>query len=343
ELSLIPNILFRIVRFPVVSYAMPALISMGLAGHKNNPARCPVLRGVRAFSEKSAMRRLASIQPRNGGFLEAPPLTSFVLMSLTSAELGKSPVAEKCAEYLVDQQRYDGSWPIDANLAVWLTTLSVNALAKKSLPPETIREIREWILDRQFKKKHPFTNAAPGGWGWTHLPGSVPDADDTAGALIALRKLEGEEPETKLAAEKGVIWLLNLQNFDGGVPTFCKGWGTLPFDRSSPDITAHAIRAMVEWRGRFGSKTNKKMDSFTKKAVDFLKREQRDDGSWIPLWFGSQSTPDQENPVFGTAKVAVALKALMEARSSTSTESAESANTGSTSGRATANIIKEMS
>ena len=45
---------------------------------------------------------------------------------------------------------------------------------------------------------------------------------------------------------EGLKWLLGLQNSDGGIPTFCRGWGTLPFDRSSPDLTAHAIRAWLD-------------------------------------------------------------------------------------------------
>src|SRR5690606_25599498 len=46
------------------------------------------------------------------------------------------------------------------------------------------------------------------------------------------------------AVRRGVTWLLDLQNRDGGWPTFCRGWGKLPFDRSSPDITAHCMRAV---------------------------------------------------------------------------------------------------
>tara|TARA_R110002073_G_scaffold162735_1_gene318658 strand:- start:36 stop:491 length:456 start_codon:yes stop_codon:yes gene_type:complete len=30
---------------------------------------------------------------------------------------------------------------------------------------------------------------------------------------------------------------------------------------------------------------------------------QRPDGSWVPLWFGNQHGNDDENPVYGTAKV----------------------------------------
>jgi squalene-hopene/tetraprenyl-beta-curcumene cyclase len=34
-----------------------------------------------------------------------------------------------------------------------------------------------------------------------------------------------------------------------------------------------------------------------------LQRVQRPDGSWLPLWFGNQDHPAEENPVYGTAKV----------------------------------------
>jgi len=37
---------------------------------------------------------------------------------------------------------------------------------------------------------------------------------------------------------------VNLANRDGGTPTFCRGWGRLPFDTSCPDITAHVLRAV---------------------------------------------------------------------------------------------------
>ena len=49
--------------------------------------------------------------------------------------------------------------------------------------------MREWLLGQQSTREHPFTHAAPGAWAWTPLSGGVPDADDTSGALLALRRL----------------------------------------------------------------------------------------------------------------------------------------------------------
>src|SRR6185295_6042668 len=39
-------------------------------------------------------------------------------------------------------------------------------------------------------------------------------------------------------------------------------------------------------------------------------RLQRPDGSWLPLWFGNQHAPDDENPTYGTARVLAAYRDL---------------------------------
>jgi squalene-hopene/tetraprenyl-beta-curcumene cyclase len=41
-----------------------------------------------------------------------------------------------------------------------------------------------------------------------------------------------------------------------------------------------------------------------------LARTQRPDGSWLPLWFGNQHAPDDENPTYGTARVLAAYRDL---------------------------------
>ena len=42
----------------------------------------------------------------------------------------------------------------------------------------------------------------------------------------------------------------------------------------------------------------------------YLARVQRQDGSWVPLWFGNQDQPHDENPVYGTARVLLAYGEL---------------------------------
>ncbi len=313
ELAALPHQVFGALRLPVVSYALPALIAIGQTIHFHRPTRNPLARWIREATKRRTLRVLESIQPASGGFLEATPLTSFVTMSLASMGLARHPVTRKGAEFLRASARADGSWAIDSNLTTWVTTLAIKALPRDALASEQRLRLREWLCDQQFRDEHPFTHAAPHGWAWTNLPGGVPDADDTAGALLALLELGAIGPAAALAGNRGVNWLLNLQNRDGGIPTFCRGWGALPFDRSSPDLTAHALRAWSAWLPHLSSiipKYRERTARAIARGLDFLAASQRADGTWLPLWFGNEHSPDDENFTYGTALVLTALREL---------------------------------
>jgi len=510
ELSCVPARFYAAVKMPVVSYALPALIAIGQVRYHFRPTWNPITRVLRRLAIRPSLRVLERIQPPNGGFLEAAPLTSFVTMSLAGMGLVDHVVVQRAVRFLAESVRPDGSWPIDTNLATWTTTLSINAL-KDDVPDELVDGLADWLLGQQYKETHPYTNAAPGGWAWTNLPGGVPDADDTPGAVLALQQLQanaercretrsrslspesgdvsraadgfggegrgegvletgpltptlsqaieshdeskplagerepGQTPDgnglpsphqnvversndtrsRSLSPESGdvsraedgfggegrgegaletvpltptlshaieshdeskplagerepgqtpdgnallecrpdqaprrsgkdapdatnalperrrawsglqeaqhnaVRWLLDLQNRDGGFPTFCRGWGTLPFDRSSPDITAHCLRGILVAtpeagrlkrffgdRGQYLVKLRiergapiREAQSLSK-GLGFLKRAQRPDGSWLPLWFGNQYGHDDGNPVYGTSRVLMAYRDL---------------------------------
>src|SRR5262249_49408648 len=160
-------------------YALPALIAIGQCVWHHRRPRNPITRFVRWLARRRSMRVLERIQPPNGGFLEATPLTSFVTLSLASIGLAEHPVASKGVELIVHSVRPDGSWPIDTNLSTWVTTLAINALAAAGELEKLDRrvEVRDWLLRQQYKERHPYTGGAPGGWAWTPLPGGVPDAD----------------------------------------------------------------------------------------------------------------------------------------------------------------------
>lgn len=341
ELACIPARFYKTVRLPVVSYALPALIAIGQVRHHFAPTRNPLTRVLRKLARQRSLAVLESIQPPNGGFLEATPLTSFVTMSLAAMGLVEHPVVQKGVEFIVNSVRPDGSWPIDTNLSTWVTTLAVNALGD-DLPEESRLPILNWLLDQQFQEVHPYTNANPGGWAWTPLPGGVPDADDTAGAILALMQLSREskapspspavatagttagqnaprelDVRVRSAVAAGVRWLLDLQNRDGGFPTFCRGWGQLPFDRSSADITAHALRAFAAHAGDwlFCEDDCDELDmpasvadglAGIHRGLRYLNGAAGTAGYWLPLWFGNQHAPDDINPAYGTAKVLAA-------------------------------------
>ena len=320
EMAVCPHQLFKWLRLPVVSYALPALIAIGQVHYHYLKPRNPIIRLLRHLSRSKTLDVLRSLQPETGGFLEAVPLTAFIVMGLAACGEKNHDVTLKGADFLVNSARDDGSWPIDTNLAVWVTTLAVNALSadldvESILSSEDRTNIQNWLLSSQHRQVHHYTHTIPGGWGWTNLAGAVPDADDSAGALIALRNLgPPDESATRMADKRttnsaiiGLKWLMELQNRDGGIPTFCRGWMSLPFDRSAPDLTAHAAGAIGSWFDVLPDSLQKPAEKTLKKAIFFLEHVQKKDGSWVPLWFGNQFAPNQENPVYGTARVLTGL------------------------------------
>lgn len=321
ELAALPQAWFRWARMPVVSYAIPALVAIGQARYHHLPPRNLLVRGLRRRAVPRTLRVLEQMQPASGGFLEATPLTSFVVMSLAGSGQANHAVVRQGVRFLQASVRGDGSWPIDTNLATWLTSLSLGALAAggvaetdDTLSPECL----DWLLGCQNRQRHPYTGAAPGGWGWSDLSGAVPDADDTPAALLVLARALGRElspVQTERVLEAGRLgaeWLVGLQNSDGGWPTFCRGWGRLPFDRSGSDLTAHALRALHAWQPLLepASRAAARWPRILEAGLRYLARQQRADGSWVPLWFGNQFAPEEENPVYGTARVLLAYRDL---------------------------------
>jgi squalene-hopene/tetraprenyl-beta-curcumene cyclase len=340
EAACVPQRFYNLMQLPVVSYAIPALVAIGQVKFKHDPPWDPVRKLIRSLSIEPSLRVLERMQPASGGYLEAVPLTSFVVMALVKSGRWDHPVVQEGVKFLresfletqnespADPQSASpqGNWPIDTNLATWNTTLTINAIANHTptfeshlaADPQSWRRCIDWLLSCQNKTKHPFTGAAPGGFGWSDLSGAVPDADDTPGALLALRNLidsmdhwcdpadrESMKRQIHAAVELGLQWLVDLQNRDRGWPTFCRGWGKLPFDRSGSDITAHVIRALLAWQTEFDSpKIKKAIES----GLGYLDRQQLPDGSWLPLWFGNQDSCEEINACYGTAKVLLAYR-----------------------------------
>ena len=294
ELATMPQRLFRYLNMPVVSYAIPALIAIGICQLKRKGS---LLRPVRQLFIPKAMKVLQRMQPADGGFLEAAPLTAFVSMCLAEGGFREHEVTQHCAKFLVDTVREEGAWPIDTNLSGWVTSLTGKVFSGNDEDKMALSQI---IKRNATTAVHPFTGAMAGGWGWSDLSGSVPDGDDTSGALVALHHLT--DGTFSVEVENGLRWLMNLQNNDGGMPTFCKGWGKLPFDRSTPDITAHAMLAMGLWlpslRGDLHQAVEKSYDRMLHWSESTVQ-----EGGWVPLWFGDQDADDEKAPVYGTATV----------------------------------------
>ena len=151
----------------MVSYALPALIAIGYARHHHAPSANPLVRLLRSAVTNRVFRVLDSIQPHNGGFLEAIPLTSFVVMSLAGSGKVDHPVARRGLDFILNSAQPDGSWRIDTNLSTFVTTLAVQSLGNRVgefLGADDRGAIQDWLLAQQYRVRHPYTNAAPGGW-----------------------------------------------------------------------------------------------------------------------------------------------------------------------------------
>ena len=119
-----------------------------------------------------------------------------------------------------------------------------------------------------------------------------PDTDDTTAALrsISQQVLTGE-PKFHRAWEKGVRWILSMQNDDGGWAAFEKNvdnelLNLLPIegskyllkDSSSADLTGRTLEFL-------GNYTNmQKNNVVSKRGIDWILQNQEENGSWYGRW-----------------------------------------------------------
>jgi squalene-hopene/tetraprenyl-beta-curcumene cyclase len=211
----------------------------------------------------------------------------------------------------------------------WDTALSINALAERfeSNVEERLESAIEWLLDHEVKEPGDWLEKNPGGtiggWYFEYKNEFYPDVDDTAQILTAVSKLEISNEELARrwshAAQRAISWMLSMQNKDGGWASFDKGCDRefltyIPFadhnamiDPSTTDITARVLESLA----RFGYDRS---SSAIRGGVEFLRREQEDDGTWYGRW-GC-------NYLYGTFLALGALEAVGEDSSQESIQKA---------------------
>ena len=142
---------------------------------------------------------------------------------------------------------------------VWDTVLAGYALAQAGSVPSTQRCAgrppgcsSKQTTARATGRR---ATAAPGGWYFEHRNEFYPDVDDTCMALMVLRRARAEATGRgqDAAIDRGLAWMLGMQNRDGGWGSFDrdndKQWLTeVPFadhnamiDPSTADITGRVL------------------------------------------------------------------------------------------------------
>lgn len=180
----------------------------------------------------------------------------------------------------------------------------------------------KWLLDQQRNEPNTLTEVSAGGWASSDAPGALPNTSATASVLLALIRshahaADAQRERIEQAVGRGVVWLLELQNEDGGWATFYRDDALLRRDESATDVTAQALGALAAWRRDWRTDTRKEtkrrwsfIDERAARAIEngwkYLESHQQDDGSFIPLWFGNEHQAHETNPVYGTAQVLLA-------------------------------------
>ncbi|UUZ90539.1 hypothetical protein LJK87_32255 [Paenibacillus sp. P25] len=141
-------------------------------------------------------------------------------------------------------------------------------------------------------KLHTPPGTLPGGWGFSDGNTIHPDVDDTTAALRALKGTEAPVPPRLTDAwNRGLQWVLALQNRDGGWPAFEPGvdselLGSLPVagadyaavEPSSADLTGRTLQFLGSFAG---FRLNL---PFIRRGADWSLKHQEQDGSWYGRW-----------------------------------------------------------
>jgi sporulenol synthase len=163
---------------------------------------------------------------------------------------------------------------------LWDTALAARALREAADPRagDALERAARFLRAREARQ---------GGWGFQDVNALFPDVDDT---VVTLEVLRAGGARRDAAIERGLDWVLGMQNRDGGWSAFdrdCdKRWlEKIPFndmlramtDPSSADMTGR----MLELLGGLGARRG---DARVDRAVRWLEGDQRPDGSWFGRW-----------------------------------------------------------
>jgi squalene-hopene/tetraprenyl-beta-curcumene cyclase len=200
---------------------------------------------------------------------------------------------------------------------VWDTVLASYALAQAGVAADSdaLERTATWLIGKQTRRTGDWARrspAPPGGWYFEHRNEHYPDVDDTCMALMVLQhaRAGGQERAQEDAIRRGLVWMMAMQNRDGGWASFDrdndKRWlADVPFadhnamiDPSTADITGRVLECLSQFPG-FGMRHPAVRD-----ALQFLRRDQLTDGCWYGRW--------GVNYIYGTWQVLRGLACIGE-------------------------------
>ena len=195
---------------------------------------------------------------------------------------------------------------------IWDTGIATYALTDAGFDQrhEALRKAVAWLISKECRdfgdwKANIPQPVQPSGWYFEFNNPYYPDVDDTAMVTMAL--MRSGRPEGREPVERGIRWILAMQNEDGGWAAFDRTINRpilehIPFadhnaiqDPSCPDITGRTLECL----GHFGFRPD---NPTVQKALRFLEFEQEPEGCWFGRW--------GVNYIYGTWQVVCGLKTV---------------------------------
>ena len=178
----------------------------------------------------------------------------------------------------------------------WDTALAARALLDAGMDPShpALGRAGEWLVAKQIFRPGDWSvyNPAlePAGWAFEFANDWFPDVDDSAVILTVLEELPlSRMADGKRAIARGLHWVLGMQSWNGGWGAFDTNndaafLNRIPFadmeamiDPPTEDLTGRLLWLM----GSAGYGLDFRR---AKRAVEYLRRTQRADGSWWGRW-----------------------------------------------------------
>jgi len=177
---------------------------------------------------------------------------------------------------------------------VWDTAQVIQALHESGVSGNDPRLERAatWLLSKEVRRKGDWAqkvkNIEPSGWYFEFRNEFYPDVDDTSQVLLALNNISIRSGWQQ-TRDRALKWVWAMQCRNGGWAAFDRDntkaiFQYIPFadhnamlDPPTVDVTARTLEMLAHYGYT-------REDQRVEKAVQFILREQEEDGSWFGRW-----------------------------------------------------------
>ncbi len=248
------------------------------------------------------------------GYLTIGPVSKAIQMLAVWVEDPRSAAfakhVERIDDYLWDgddglkMQGYNGS-------QLWDTAFAAQAMLESGLPAregaylDVIERAHRWIDDNQIQEDIPdahryYRDRVKGTWPFSTAEQGWSVSDCTAEALKVALQMTALSPRPIPAARlrDTVDALLESQNDDGGWSEYEKARGTkrlellnaaevfgdIMIGYSYVECTSACVQALLAFRDAHPSYRADAIERAVQRGLDFVRRMQREDGSWYGGW-----------------------------------------------------------